>query len=84
MAGEDRDVRFEVRNKGPAIDRMTMDRIFDPLQRGLNHKNSHEADGNLGLGLYIAREIAKAHGGEIEARSDDTETVFAVRLPRRQ
>jgi signal transduction histidine kinase len=41
-------------------------------------------DGSLGLGLYIAREIAIAHGGQIEARSDNTETVFAVRLPRRR
>ena len=55
--------------------------IFDPLQRGPNHKDGN-ADGNLGLGLYIAREIARAHGGEINARSDETETVFSVRLPR--
>ena len=39
---------------------------------------------SLGLGLYIASEIAKAHGGAIEARSDDAETVFAVTLPRRR
>jgi hypothetical protein len=84
VTGEEREVRFEVRNHGPAIERVTLDRIFDPLQRGLNQKDSYNADGNLGLGLYIAREIAKAHGGEIEARSDETETVFAVRLPRRQ
>ncbi|CAE6723796.1 Adaptive-response sensory-kinase SasA [Paraburkholderia domus] len=84
MTGEARDVRFEVRNHGPAIERMTLARIFDPLQRGLNQEGSYNADGNLGLGLYIAREIAKAHGGEIEARSDEAETVFAVRLPRRQ
>jgi signal transduction histidine kinase len=76
-------VRFEVKNSGPAIERLTLDRIFDPLNRGPEHENRYDADGNLGLGLYIAREIAKAHGGEIEARSDETETVFAVRLPRR-
>jgi signal transduction histidine kinase len=63
---------------------MTLQRIFDPLQRGLNQQDSYNADGSLGLGLYIAREIAKAHGGEIEAHSDEAETVFAVRLPRRQ
>lgn len=37
----------------------------------------------LGLGLYIAREIAKAHRGGIGARSEQDETVFTVRLPRR-
>jgi signal transduction histidine kinase len=82
MTGDERNVRFEVRNEGPAIDQMTLHRIFDPFQRGLNHEDSYNADGNLGLGLYIAREISRAHGGEIDAWSDEAETVFAVRLPR--
>jgi signal transduction histidine kinase len=63
VTGEARDVRFEVRNHAPAIERITLDRFFDPLQRGLNDEGSHNADGSLGLGLYIAREIAKAIGG---------------------
>jgi len=32
--------------------------------------------------LFIVREIAKAHGGEVEARSGGVETTFVVRLPR--
>jgi signal transduction histidine kinase len=32
--------------------------------------------------LYIVREIAKGHGGMVEAGSDGRETVFTVRLPR--
>jgi signal transduction histidine kinase len=82
MTGDERNVRFEVRNQGPALDRMTLHRIFDPLQRGLNQQGPYNADGNLGLGLYIAREISRAHGGDIDAWSDEGETVFAVRLPR--
>lgn len=78
------DVSFEVRNRGPAIEESSLDRIFDPLHRGLNQIKTYDTDGNLGLGLYIAREIAKAHGGEIAASSDETETVFTVRLPRRK
>jgi signal transduction histidine kinase len=39
-------------------------------------------NGHLGLGLYIAQQIAVAHGGTIEARSSDaTGTCFTVRLP---
>jgi signal transduction histidine kinase len=35
------------------------------------------------LGLYITRELVKAHGGSIEVRSDDvTGTTFTVSLPR--
>ena len=82
--GEEEEIRFEVKNSGNAIEQQTLDRIFDPLRRGPDQENKYDADGNLGLGLYIAREIAKAHGGGIDARSDEAETVFAVRLPRRK
>lgn len=79
--GHDADVRLEVRNSGPAIDRLTLEGIFDPLRRGPDQE-SRNGDG-LGLGLYIVSEIDKAHHGSIEARSDQTETTFDVRLPRR-
>ena len=82
VTGEEAEVRFEVKNNGKAIEQETLDQIFDPLRRGPDQENKYDADGNLGLGLYIAREIAKAHGGGIDARSNDAETVFAVRLPR--
>ena len=64
-----------------ALRALTLERIFDPLSRGPDQENKNA--GGLGLGLYIASEIAKAHHGSIEARSDQTETVFDVRLPRR-
>ncbi|OUL70067.1 hypothetical protein SAMN05192544_106727 [Paraburkholderia hospita] len=80
VTGHDADVCFEVRNSGPAIDRLTLERIFDPLSRG-PHQESKNA-GGLGLGLYIASEIVKAHHGAIEGRSGHTQTAFAVRLPR--
>jgi signal transduction histidine kinase len=83
VTGDTAEVRLEVKNSGEAIDTLTLERIFDPLQRGPHHEGRHDADGSLGLGLYIVREIAKAHRGEINARSDETETVFTVRLPRR-
>ena len=83
VVSDDKDgLRFEVRNSGPAIDQSTLDQLFAPLQRGQHQDNKYDADAGLGLGLYIAREIAKAHGGEIEAHSEGTEIVFAVRLPR--
>ncbi|MFM0224188.1 ATP-binding protein [Paraburkholderia dipogonis] len=81
LTGEGAAVLLEVRNAGAPIEPTILDRLFDPLQRGPNHQDKN-ADTSLGLGLYIAREIAKAHGGEIDARSDELETVFSARLPR--
>jgi signal transduction histidine kinase len=81
VTGLQTEVRIEVRNKGPAIDRATLANLFQPLIRGADEQRGR--DDSLGLGLYIAHEIAKAHGGAIEVRSDDDETVFAVTLPQR-
>ncbi|WP_027213568.1 sensor histidine kinase [Burkholderia sp. WSM2232] len=82
LSGDAEQIRIDVRNRGPAIERATLERIFEPLTRGADARQSSGSDGSLGLGLYIAREIAKAHRGEIEANSDGTETVFSVSLPR--
>jgi len=82
VTAADAEVGFEVRNSGPDIDRVTLERIFDPLQRGPGIAKENNGKHGLGLGLYIASEIAKAHGGDIHARSHQSETVFAVRLPR--
>jgi signal transduction histidine kinase len=56
--------------------------IFEPLKRGVGGQFVSGTEGSMGLGLYIAREIATAHGGDIAAKSDEKETVFTVRLPR--
>jgi signal transduction histidine kinase len=81
VIGDATEVRFEVRNTGPVVEQSALDHIFQPLKRG-PHENRRSADGSLGLGLYIAREIARAHGGDIAVRSANDETVFAVHLPR--
>jgi signal transduction histidine kinase len=71
-----------VKNSGQAIDPSVLGKIFEPLQRGVeNEEKTDEPDTSMGLGLYIARQIATAHGGAIEVRSDASETVFTVRLP---
>ena len=82
VTGLQTDVLIEARNEGPAIDRATLANLFQPLTRGADDEQRIRDD-SLGLGLYIANEIAKAHGGAIEVRSDDAETVFALTLPRR-
>lgn len=82
VTGGDREISIEVRNRGPAIPPSALYRIFEPLERGPGAQSRAGSQDSLGLGLYIAREIARAHGGEIQVHSDETGTVFTVRLPR--
>lgn len=73
------DVAFSVANSG-VIPPDVLPSIFDPFYSG----RQEHADG-LGLGLYIAQQIADAHHGSIEVDSRPGEpTTFTVRLPRRE
>jgi signal transduction histidine kinase len=78
LTGEEASVRIEVVNRGPALEPSALDQIFDPLKRGTSQR--HATDEGLGLGLYIVREVARAHEGEVDVCSDKGETAFAVRL----
>ena len=80
LTGSTNQVVLTVSNAGPAIKVAPLDRIFDPLMRGDNAAGVRQP-GSMGLGLYIARVIAKAHHGSIGVTSDDAQTVFTVVLP---
>jgi PAS domain S-box-containing protein len=83
VRGRPGDVVVAVRNEGPAIPPELRAVMFEPFCRGSSLRDAARARG-LGLGLYIAREIVRAHGGSIDVESDDARgTTFTVRLPRR-
>jgi signal transduction histidine kinase len=71
-------VRLSVHNAGDPIPSDAQQAIFEPLVR----RASGGTD-RIGLGLFIARAIAVAHGGEIGVVSTDAGTTFQVVLPRR-
>lgn len=64
-------------NSGEPIEPEAMHNLFQPFFRS-SVRPSKEG---LGLGLYIASEIAKSHGGSLTARSDKDETVFRFSMP---
>jgi PAS domain S-box-containing protein len=67
-----------VRDHGPGIGDGDLERIFGPFERGVSIRNY----GGLGLGLYIARQYAVAHGGTISVTSTPGEgATFTVELP---
>jgi len=70
-------LRISVANGGAPIPVATMARLFQPFFRGQVRSNR---DG-LGLGLHIASEIAKAHGGVLEVTSNRLETRFTFTMP---
>ena len=76
----DDDVRIEVRNAGSLPHTTEARELFQPLSQGPAGLPD-AADTSLGLGLYIVNEIVRAHGGDIDARSKDGETIFTVSLP---
>lgn len=80
--GQAKQVSVEVHNEGASLDPQALEGLFDPLKRGMHLEEPHGDDRGLGLGLYIAREVAKAHGGEIRARSSEGTTVFVASLAR--
>lgn len=66
-----------VTNKGTKIPDAAMERLFKPFSR---QEQKPEKSGP-GLGLYIASEIANAHGGTLTAKSSNEETSFSFKLP---
>ncbi len=77
---EDGKLGIEVHNEGPAIPQPLLAELFEPFRRG--PQRSGRVRG-LGLGLYIVREIARAHGGAVAVTSDaGAGTRFRITLPR--
>jgi signal transduction histidine kinase len=81
LTSDPKEVRIKVTNHGLVIDPVLLSEILQPLQRGALEAELAANDG-LGLGLFIASEVAKGHGGHIEVASSGTETVFTAVLPR--
>lgn len=71
--------RLSVINSGKPIPQDALSRLFQPFHRG--EETSHRQ--GLGLGLFIASEIARAHGGALSAESNETGTVFSLHMHSR-
>jgi two-component system sensor histidine kinase KdpD len=72
---------IRVSNSGSSIPARVKDHIFERFYRG---PDAQQRSPGSGLGLYVARKIAVAHGGSLEIDDDDRygeSTVFALKLP---
>ncbi len=70
-----------VKDQGIGIAAEDMGRVFEPFAHGKSR--SHHSEVELGIGLHIARQLIRAHGGGIEAHSGGLGkgAEFLVRLP---
>lgn len=68
---------LSVANAGLPIPLESVPSLFRPFARATHSLHQQ----GLGLGLYIASEIARAHGGDIQATSDSNETRFTFTMP---
>lgn len=81
LLGQADDVELRVENEGEPLPWETQQVMYDPLVRGeILDDHRHR---NLGLGLFITKQIVDAHGGAIELVSNETHgTAFRITLPR--
>jgi len=74
---DDSGFELSVTNHGTPIPPETLGRLFRPFSRASDRPDRQ----GLGLGLYIASEIARAHGGTLEVESNEERTRFTFRMP---
>lgn len=71
-------VKIDVRDHGKGIAATDIERIFEPYERGARNGEPK----GLGLGLYISRQLAVSHGGELRVTSTPGEgSTFSLHLP---
>ncbi|RYU91951.1 GAF domain-containing sensor histidine kinase [Mucilaginibacter terrigena] len=77
VRSNDDEFSIAVTNAGKQIPDAILNKLFQPFSRGEVTPNQQ----GLGLGLYIASEIARAHGGALGVESGKQETTFTFTMP---
>jgi signal transduction histidine kinase len=76
-----KEVRVVVEDDGPGVTEEEKDKIFEPGVRGSAARDGAEGSRGAGLGLSLARRLARAASGDVEFESGEAGTRFVIRLP---
>ena len=68
-----------VLDDGPGIDPADRERVFERFVRLDESRGRHQ--GGTGLGLAVARAIARSHGGDVRVGESEAGTLVEVELP---
>jgi len=83
VTGNPEEVMVSVHNEGVPISPGKIETVFNSLTRAVIDAGDHPGTVNLGLGLYISKEIVVSHGGTIDVTSSEADgTTFTARFPR--
>lgn len=78
-------VRIRVHASGRPLPAQPLQSMFDPMaQLASAHKPHDDVKPSIQLGLFVAREIIRAHQGEVAVNVNGDETIFEVTLLRRE
>lgn len=76
IEAQGKEVFITVKDSGSGIPRGSIDRMFDPFY------TTREVGGGKGMGLTVAREIVRRHGGRLECQHSDAQgTTMLLRIP---
>ncbi|MBT2326423.1 HAMP domain-containing protein [Variovorax paradoxus] len=73
-------VELEVRDFGPGVDPAQLERLTEPFYR--TDSARQRTTGGVGLGMYLCRLVADAHGGTLRVRNAEPGLAVSVVLPR--
>lgn len=79
-------LRVEVADQGPGISQADLPNIFQPFYTGgevLQHSTGKSEFGKkgMGLGLAVVKYFVQLHGGDVEVKTSDAGSIFAVEIP---
>ncbi|MGO4332168.1 sensor histidine kinase [Cupriavidus sp. 2TAF22] len=81
--GDKDTVSVEIHSQGHPIPPGSLARVFDPFTQASSGEADMKIQGSIGLGLFIVRDVATMHGGNVSVTSTaENGTTFRIEVPR--